>query len=355
VFVVIFALLTLFLIRRGSRLRRRGFERLGRSITAWAGLTGSLVVVSGVLALQLTSFVPELLALSAGWLLLLGVWKDLPVLVTAALAMVIPVVWGAFVWDRSLVGAVLIVVSAAAYARAGTIHRALFGVLVVSAVVVVAAAVHQLTHARAVDGFDGSDLLAVTIVVACVAASGELESWRADWTAYGATIRSVAAVSAIALAALVARAGLVDSWIAASPPPALARVVVVGVVAMIVLWVTVTRRPVRPGGRLKIATWTLATVVLLGALTRAFSLDGVRWLAVAALAVWGLRAVRNGLRRSRPWSVAGGFAVVLVATVPGVASLPGLLPLVVLFFAVGVVTAVVVVPGRSDGAPALER
>jgi hypothetical protein len=165
----------------------------------------------------------------------------------------------------------------------------------------------------------------------------------------------VAAVSAIALAALVAQAGLVDSWIAATPPPALARVVVAGVVAMIVLWVTVTRRPVRPGGRLKIATWTVATVVLLGALTRAFSLDAVRWLAVAALAVWGFRAVRNGLRRSRPWSVAGGFAVVLIATVPGVVSLPGLLPLVVLFLAIGVVTVVVVVPGRADGAPVLER
>jgi hypothetical protein len=353
VFVVIFALMTLFLVRRGSRLRRRGYERLGRSITAWAGVTGSLVVVSGALALQLTSFVPDLVALSAGWLLLLGVWKNLPVLVTAAVVLVVPVVWGAFVWDRSLVGAVLIVVAAWAYARSGTVHRALFGVLVVSAVVVVAAAVHQLTHARAADGFDGSDLLAVTIVVACLAASGELESWREDWAAYGSTVRSVGAVSAIVLAALVAQAGWVGSLIVATPPSALARVVVAGVVAMIILWVVVTNRPVRPGGRLKIATWTIATVVLLGALTRAFSLDAVRWIAVAALAVWGLRAVHNGLRRSRPWSVAGGFAVVLGATVPVVVAQPGLLPLVLLLLAVGVATATVAVLSRPDGAAVL--
>jgi hypothetical protein len=351
VFVVVFALVTLFLIRRGSRLRQRGSERLGRSITAWAGVTGSLVVVCAALALQLTSFVPELIALSAGWLLLLGVWKDLPVLVTAALVLVVPVVWGAFVWDRSLVGAVLIVVSAGAYARAGAVHRALFGVLIVSAVVVVVATVHQFTHPRTADGLDGSDLLAVTMVAACLAASGELESWREDWIAYGSTMRSVAAVSAIALAALVAQAGWVGSVVAATPPSALARVVVVGVVAMIVLWVTVARRPVRPGGRLKITMWTLATVVLLGALTRAFSPDVVRWLAVTVLAVWGFRAVRNGLRRSRSWSVTGGFAVVLAATVPVVVSLSSLLPLVLLLFAVGVGTAVVVVLSRPDSAP----
>ncbi len=354
VFVVVFALLTLFLIRRGSRLRRRGFERLGRSVTGWAGLTGSLVVVSGALALQLTSFVPELLALSAGWLLVLGVWKDLPVLVTAAVVLVVPVVWGAFVWDRSLVGAVLIVVAAGAYARVGTVHRALFGALVVSGVVVVTATVHQLTHAKGADGFDGSDLLAVTIVATCLAASGEVESWHEDWAAYGSTIRSVTAVSGIALAALVDQAAWARSWVAATPPSALARVVVGGVIAMIILWVVVTNRPVRPGGRLKIATWTLATVVLLGALTHAFSLGAVRWIAVAALAVWGLRAVRSGLRRSRAWTVAGGFAVVLGATVPVVVSLPGLLPLVLLLGAVGVATASVVVLSRPDGALVLE-
>jgi hypothetical protein len=354
VFVVIFVLLTLSLIRRGSRLRRRGLERLGRSITGWAGLSGSLVVVSGALALQLTSFVPELLGLSAGWLLVLGVWKDLPVLVTAAVVLVVPVVWGAFVWDRSLAGAVLIVVAAGAYARAGTPHRALFGALVVSAVVVAVAAVHQLTHARGADAFDGADLLVVTIVVACLAASAELESWHEDWGGYSATLRSVTAVAAIALAALVGQASWIRSRVAATPPSALARVVVAGVITMIILWVTVTSRPVRPGGRLKIATWTLATVVLLGALTRAFSLDAVRWVAVAALAVWGLRAVRSGLRRSRPWPVAGGFAVVLGATVPVVVALPGLGPLVLLLFGVGVATAVLVVFSRPDGALALE-
>jgi hypothetical protein len=354
VFLVIFALVTLFLIRRGSRLRRRGLERLGRSITGWAGVTGALVVVSGALALQLTSFVPELLALTAGWLLLLGVWKDLPVLVTAAVVLVVPVVWGAFVWDRSLVNALLIVVAAGAYARAGTVHRALFGALVVSAVVLVTATVHQLTHARGADGFDGSDLLAVTIVVACLAASGEVESWHEDWTAYGSVVRSIATVSAIGLAALVDQATWLGSWVAATPPSALARVVVAGIVAMIVLWVASTSRPVRPGGRLKIATWTLATVVLVGALTHAFTLGAVRWFAVAALAVWGLRALRGGLRRSRPWSVAGGFAVVLGATVPVVVALPGLLPLVLLLFAVGVATAVVVVLSRPESPPVLE-
>ncbi len=348
VFAVLFALLTLFLVRRGGRLRRRGLQRLGRSVTGWAGVTGSLVVVSGALALQLTSFVPELLALSAGWLLLLGVWEDLPVLVTAAVVLVVPVVWGAFVWDRSLVGAVLIVVAAAAYARAGTVHRVLFGALVVSAVVLLTATVHQLTHARGADGFDGSDLLAVTIVVACLAAAGEVESWHEDWAAYGATVRSVAAVAAIALAALVAQAALVGSWVAATPPSALARVVLAGVITMIVLWVVVTNRPVRPGGRLKIAAWTLAIVVLLGVLTHAFSLDAARWLGVAALALWGLRAVRSGLRRSRPWSVAGGFAVVLGATVPVVVPLPGLVPLVLLLAAVGLATAVVVVLSRPE-------
>jgi hypothetical protein len=350
-FVVIFALLTLFLIRRGSRLRRRGLERLGRSITGWAGITGSLVVVSGALALQLTSFVPELLALSAGWQLLLGVWKDLPVLVTAAVVLVVPIVWGAFVWDRSLVGAVLIVVAAGTYARAGSLHRTLFGALVVSGVVVVIATVHQLTHARGADAFDGSDLLAVTIVVACLAASAEVESWHEDWGTYGAIIRSVTVVSAIALAALVAQAGWVGSWVSATPPSALARVVVAGFVTMIILWIAVSNRPVRPGGRLKIATWSLATVVLLGTLIHAFSLGAVRWVAVAALAFWGLRAVRNGLRRSRPWSVAGGLAVVLGATVPVVIALPGLLPLVLLLFAVGITTAIVVVFSRPEAAP----
>jgi hypothetical protein len=123
---------------------------------------------------------------------------------------------------------------------------------------------------------------------------------------------------------------------------------------MIILWVVITNRPVRPGGRLKIAIWTLSTVVLLGAVTHAFSLDAVRWVAVAALAVWGLRAVRNGLRRSRPWSVAGGLAVVLGATAPVVVPLGGLLPLVLLLVAVGVATAVVVVFSRPEGAPVLE-
>jgi hypothetical protein len=353
VFVVVFVLLTLFLIRRGGRLRRRGYERLGRSITGWAGVTGALVVVSGALALQLTSFVPELLALSAGWLLVLGVWKDLPVLVTAAVVLVVPVVWGAFVWDRSLVGAVLIVVAAGAYARAGTVHRTLFGALTISTIVVVTATVHQLTHARGADGFDGSDLLAVTIVVACLGAAGEVDSWHEDWAAYGATVRSVAAGSAIALAALVDQSGWVRSWVAATPPSALARVVLGGVLAMVVLWVAVTNRPVRPGGRLKIATWTLATVVLLGALTHAYSLGAVRWVAVAALALWGLRAVRGGLRRSRAWPVAGGFAVLLGATVPVVVSLPGLLPLVFLLVAVGVATAVVVVLSRPQSVPVI--
>lgn len=354
VFVVIFALLTLSLIRRGSRLRRRGLPRLGRSITGWAGVTGSLVVVSGALAVQLTAFVPELLALAAGFLLLLGVWKDLPVLVTAAVVLVVPVVWGAFVWGRSLVGALLIVVAAAAYARAGTVHRALFGALVVSGVVLLTATVHQLTHARGANAFDGSDLLAVTIVVACLGACGELESWREDWVGYGSTLRSVAAVSAVALAALVAQAAWVGSWVAAPPPSALARVVLAGVITMIVLWVVVTNRPVRPGGRLRVATWTLAIVVLLGALTHVFSLDAVRWLGVVALALWGLRAVRGGLRRSRPWSVAGGFAVVLGATVPVVVSLPGLVPLVLLLVAVGLATAVVVLLGRPESAPVTE-
>src|SRR5262249_46948737 len=158
-FFVIFALLTLFLIRRGSRLRRRGLGRLGRSITAWAGVTGSLVIVSGALSLQLAAFVPELIALSAGWLLVLGVWKDLPVLVTAAVVLVVPITWGAFVWNRPLVGALLILVAAAAYARAGTVHRGLFGALVVSAVVLTTATTHQLTHAPGVVRFDGSDLL----------------------------------------------------------------------------------------------------------------------------------------------------------------------------------------------------
>jgi hypothetical protein len=347
-FTVLFALLTLFLIRRGGRLRRRGLQRLGRSITGWAGVTGALVVVSGALALQLTFFVPELLALAAGWLLLLGVWKDLPVLVTAAVVLVVPIVWGAFVWDRSLVGALLIVVAAAAYARAGTVHHALFGALVVSAVVLLTATVHQLTHARGANAFDGSDLLAVTIVVSCLAAAGEAESWHEDWVAYGSTVRSVAAVSAIALAALVAQAAWVDSWVAVTPQSALARVALAGVITLIVLWVVVTNRPVRPGGRLKIATWTLATVVLLGALTHAFSIGAVRWLGVVALALWGLRAVRSGLRRSRPWSVAGGFALVLGATVPVVVPLPGLAPLVLLLFAVGLATAVVVVVSRPE-------
>jgi hypothetical protein len=354
VFVVVFALLTLSLVRRGSRLRRRGLDRLGRSITGWAGVTGSLVVVSGALAIQLTSFVPELLALSAGWLLLLGVWKDLPVLVTAAVVLVVPVVWGAFVWDRSLVGVLLIVVAAAAYARAGTVHRVLFGALVVSSVVLLTATVHQLTHARTANGFDGSDLLAVTIVAVCLAVAGEVESWHEDWAAYGSTVRSVAAVSAVTLAAVVAQASWVGSLVAATPPSALARVVLAGVITMIVLWAIVTNRPVRPGGRLKIATWTLATVVLLGALTHAFSLGAVRWFGVAALALWGLRAVRSGLRQSRPWSVAGGFAVVLGATVPVVVPLRGLVPLVLLLFAVGLATAVLVVLSRPESIPVPE-
>jgi len=354
VFVVVFALLTLFLIRRGSRLRRRGLARLGRSITGWAGVTGSLVVVSGALAVQLTSFVPELLALSAGWLLLLGVWKDLPVLVTAAVALVVPVVWGAFVWDRSLAGAVLVVVAAAAYARAGTVHRVLFAALVVSAVVLLTATVHQLTHARAANGFDGSDLLAVTIVVACLAACGQVESWQEDWAGYGSTLRSVTAVSAVALAALVAQAAWIASWVAATPPSALARVELAGVITMIILWAVLTNRPVRPGGRLKIATWTLATVVLLGALTHAFSLEAVRWLGVAALALWGLRAVRSGLRQSRPWPVAGGFAVLLGATIPAVVPPRGLAPLALLLTAVGLATAVIVLFSRPETTPVPE-
>jgi len=257
-------------------------------------------------------------------------------------------VWGAFVWDRPLLGAFLIVVAAGAYARAGKVHPTLFGALVVSAVLLVSVTVHQLTHAAGVNRFDGADLLAVTIVLVCLAATGEVESWHQDWMVYGATIRSITAVSAIALAALADQPGLIRSWAEATPPSALARVVVAGAVAMIVLWVIVTNRPVRPGGRLRIATWTLATMLLLGALTHAFSLGAIRWVAVVALAAWGLQAMRGGLRRSHAWSVLGGFAVILGATLPVALAQPGLAPLLLLLLAVATATGAVVVFSQPE-------
>jgi hypothetical protein len=348
VYFVIFILLTLFLLRRGARLRRRGLERLGRSLTAWAGVTGVLVVVAGALTVGLTRFLPELLAVSAGWLLVLGVWTDLAALVTAAVVLVVPVVWGAFVWDRSLVGAVLIVVAAGAYARSGTARPALFGAVVVAGVLVAAAAVHELVHPRGVLAFDGADLLAVVIILAALAAAGEVESWRADWLALGTVVRTVTTAAALVLAALAARPGAVEGWAETAPAAAIPRIVVAGVVVMIALWVTVLRRPVRPGGRLRIGAWTLAAVLLFGALSDAYSLDVVRWAAVAALAIWGLRAVRNGLRRSRAWSVAGGFAVLLGATLPIVAPQGGLVPVVLLLVAIAAAGAAVVMLNRPQ-------
>jgi hypothetical protein len=146
----------------------------------------------------------------------------------------------------------------------------------------------------------------------------------------------------------VAQPALIRSWADATPPSALARVVVAGAITMIVLWVIVTNRPVRPGGRLRIATWTIATMLLLGALTHAFSLGAIRWVAAVALAVWGLQAMRAGLRRSHPWSVLGGFAVVLGAALPMVLSRQGLVPVMLLLLVIATATGAVVVFSRPE-------
>lgn len=339
VFFVVFILLTLFLVRRGSRLRRRGLDRLGRSVTAWAGVTGCLVVVAGALALGYVSFVPELIVLSAAWLLLLGVWKDLPLLVTAAVVLVVPAVWGAFVWDRTLVGVVLILVVAGVYARAGSVHSGLFCALVVSGVVLAVAVAHQLSHARGANGFDGSDLLAVTILLTVLCAVGELESWHHDWLVYAARLRSITGVFAIGLALLAEQLHWIRSWTEATPMSAYARLALAGAVAMVVLWVATIGRPMRAGGRLKVAAWTLVTIVELGTQLHAFSTTVLRWVAVVALGVWGLRVLRSGLRRSRPWPVVAGFAVLVGAALPVVVSWPALWPLVLLVIAVATVAA----------------
>jgi hypothetical protein len=350
VFFIAFILLTLFLVRRGSRLRRRGLDRLGRSVTAWAGATGCLVVVAGALSVGYVSFVPELFVFSAGWLLLLGVWKDLPVLVTGAVVLVVPAVWGAFVWDRSVVGAVVVVVVAGVYARAGAVRSGLFSALVVSGVVLVVVAAHQLTHARGDNGFDGSDLLAVTILLTVLCAVAELESWHHDWMVYATRLRGITGVVAIGLAVLAEQSQPIRSWTAATPMSAVARLAVAGAVAMIVLWVATVVRPMRPGGRLKVAAWTLVTIIELGTQLHAFSVTVLRWVAVVALAVWGLRVLRGGLRRSRAWLVVGGFAVLVVAAVPIVVSWPALWPLVLFVLAVATATAAALrLPERAFG------
>jgi hypothetical protein len=52
--------------------------------------------------------------------------------------------------------------------------------------------------------------------------------------------------------------------------------------------------------------------------------------------------------------VAGGFAVLLGATVPVVIPLPGLVPLVLLLLAVGLATAAVVLLSRPEATPVPE-
>lgn len=350
-FAVLFAVLSLVLIRRGSQLRRRGLERLGRSITAWAGFTGCLVVVSVVLALGLSQFVPELLAVAAGWLLVLGIWKDLAVLVTAAVAAVVPIAWGAFVWHRSLVGAVLILAAAGMFARTGTVYRRLFAALVASGLLVVMVSVHQLTHAYGA-AFDGSDLLALTVVLTCLVAASETESWRADWAVYAAIIRATASAAAILLAALAAVPGRVESWVASTPTAALARVMFAGILVMVAVWVSVSSRPVAPGGRLKVAAWSVVVMVLLGALIHAYSAAACRWLAIGALTVWGFHTVRSGLRRSRRWNVVAGFGVVFGATLPVVAPGYGLVPVALLLLAVAGLGTGVLMTSRPEDPPA---
>jgi hypothetical protein len=350
-YFTVFVLLTMLLMQWGGRLRRRGLERLGRSVTAWAGLTGALVAVSAVLTLELTRFVPELIAVAAAWLLVLGVWKNLAVLVTASVLLTLPMVWGAFVWNRSLIPAVLILVAAGGYARTGAVHRVLFGAVVVCGLVLGVATGHQLTHALGDTAVDGSDLLVLLIALAVLAAAADLESWRADWAAYGAVLRFVTAAVVLVLAAAAASPGQVETWVAQAPAASLPRVTVAGTAALIATWAVMLQRPSVPGGRLRLAAWTVAVVATIGAVNHAYGTGVVRWVAVVALAAWGLRTVRAGLRRSHPWAVLVGFLVVFAAVLPPTAARPGLTPLVLLLTGVAAAGAAVVMLARGrDGA-----
>jgi uncharacterized membrane protein len=128
-----------------------------------------------------------------------------------------------------------------------------------------------------------------------------------------------------------------------------ARVAVAGIVVIIVVWSVVMSRPATPGGRLKIAAWTLAIVALLGTLVHAYDGRAVRWLAVGVLAIWGLRAIYNGLHRPQAWAVIGGFVVIFVAALPLVVPRQGLVPLALLLVAVaGAGTAVLMLSRPAE-------
>lgn len=315
---VIFAILTTSLIRRGSGLRRSGAERLGRAITSWAAVTGSVVLVTAASALHLATFVPELLALCAAWLVVLAVWKRVPTVIVLATLLVGPILWGSTIWGRTSAAAVVLVVVGYVYARAGEVLPALFLSVVVHSSLVAVVVAHQLGQPG--NGVNGTDLLTAVTIAGVVAAAGAAESWYPDWPTYALILRRVATVAALGLAGVATLPGVVARVVGSADRSALAWITTGVVLVWVIVWVTIANRPLRQGGKALVAVWTGITIVVLAGLTGALQPAAIQGIGIVIVLSWGAATIRGGLAGGVPWRIAAGFGLIALAVLPSTLS-----------------------------------
>lgn len=329
---VLFAVLTTTLIRRGSGLRRTGADRLGRAVTSWAALTGSVAVVSSASALHVATFVPELLALCAAWLVVLAVWKRVPVVMLLATLLVGPILWGATVWGRTSAGAVVLVVAGYVYARSGRVLPTLFFSVVLHASLVAVVLAHQLTQPGS--AVNGADLLTGVATAGVIVAAGVAESWYPDWPTYGLILRRVGTAAALGLSGLATFPGVAGRVVESTDRAALPWITTGVVIVWVIVWVTISNRPVRQGGKASVAVWTGIAIVVLAGLTGALHPAAIQGIGIAVVLGWGIVTIRRGLTAGAARHTAGGFGLLALAVLPTTVGAGNSLAVAIVLFAI---------------------